>query len=215
MTDHRLKDSKSQLKQDIFVLTELNFKEDGYFVEFGATDGLNISNSWLLEKRFGWQGIVAEPSQYWHDKLRANRFCNIELNCVWSRTGEKLVFNEVNTNGASYGPELSTIDNFSNIDNHAVSRQHGRKYEVDTISLEDLLIKYNAPSTIDYLSIDTEGSEFEILSNFNFNKYDIKIITCEHNYTPMREKIYDLLTGIGYQRKYQDVSQWDDWYVKS
>lgn len=215
MNDHRLEDSKSQLKQDIFVLTELNFKEDGYFVEFGATDGVGISNSWLLEKRFGWQGIVAEPSQYWHSKLQANRSCNIDLDCVWSRTGEKLVFNEVNRVGAPYGPELSTIDSFSDTDTHSISRQHGRKYEVNTISLEDLLIKYNAPSTIDYLSIDTEGSEFEILNNFNFNKYDIKIITCEHNYTPMREKIYDLLTGIGYQRKCEDVSQWDDWYVKS
>ena len=49
----------------------------------------------------------------------------------------------------------------------------GKKYRIKTISLEDLLLKYNAPVVIDYLSMDTEGSEYEILSAFNFDKYKI------------------------------------------
>tara|TARA_B100000242_G_C42645512_1_gene303440 strand:- start:264 stop:500 length:237 start_codon:yes stop_codon:yes gene_type:complete len=77
-----------------------------------------------------------------------------------------------------------------------------------------MLKKHNAPKTIDYLSIDTEGSEFEILSNFDFDEYDIKIITCEHNYTSMREKIFDLLSAQGYERKYSEFSLFDDWYVR-
>jgi len=82
-----------------------------------------------------------------------------------------------------------------------------------TISLEDLLGKYDAPSVIDYLSIDTEGSEFEILSSFNFEKYKFRIITCEHNYTENREKIHSLLNEKGYVRKYTEVSKFDDWFV--
>ena len=77
----------------------------------------------------------------------------------------------------------------------------------------DLLKKYNAPKEIDYLSIDTEGSEFEILNAFDFDAYKIKVITCEHNFTPMREEIYKLLGSKGYVRKYQEFSQFDDWYV--
>ena len=77
-----------------------------------------------------------------------------------------------------------------------------------------MLKKHNAPKKIDYLSIDTEGSEFEILNSFNFNEYDIKVITCEHNYTSMREKIYSLLSKNGYERKYSEFSMFDDWYVK-
>ena len=65
-----------------------------------------------------------------------------------------------------------------------------------------LLTKYNAPKEIDYLSIDTEGSEFEILNNFDFDRHQIKVITCEHNFTPMRSKIFDLLIRNGYARKY-------------
>ena len=53
----------SQLRQDLFVLNELDFKENGYFVEFGATDGIKLSNSYLLEKSFNWNGILAEPAR--------------------------------------------------------------------------------------------------------------------------------------------------------
>ena len=64
-----------------------------------------------------------------------------------------------------------------------------------------MLDKYNAPKKIDYLSIDTEGSEFDILKNFDFNKYEIKVITCEHNFTNSKEKIISFLTSIGYVQK--------------
>jgi hypothetical protein len=66
---------------------------------------------------------------------------------------------------------------------------------------------------IDYLSIDTEGSEYEILANFDFSKHRFRVITCEHNYTQERDKIHTLLTEKGYLRKFEDVSQFDDWYV--
>jgi FkbM family methyltransferase len=214
LKDQRLQHAKAQLHQDVFVLSELDFKKNGYFVEFGATNGVQISNTWLLEKMFNWNGIVAEPSAYWHKELLTYRDCHIETDCVWSKTGETLVFNEVDTEKANYGPELSTIDAFSSLDIHADTRTSGKKYQVNTISLNDLLAKYNAPTTIDYLSIDTEGSEYEILSNFDFDKYDIKIITCEHNHTPMREKVFNLLTNKNYKRKFENLSKWDDWYIK-
>ncbi len=78
----------------------------------------------------------------------------------------------------------------------------------------DLMAESNAPLNPDYLSIDTEGSEFEILSHFDFGRYPFKVITCEHNFTPMREKLHDLLTSAGYVRKFESASQFDDWYVR-
>ena len=156
---------------------------------------------------------MAEPAQIWHSALKENRSVAIETDCVWRKTGEILLFNEVQDE--KHNGELSTIDSFTNLDMHTKSRNSAsNKYEVKTISLQDMLKKYNAPKQIDYLSIDTEGSEFEILSSFNFDEYDIKIITCEHNYTSMRKKIYSLLTKNGYERKYNKYSLFDDWYVK-
>ena len=204
-----LKKSNSQLRQDLFVLSELNLKRNGFFVEFGATNGKDLSNTYILEKEFGWSGILAEPARCWHGDLRKNRNCSIEVHCVWRTSNSVLIFNETDV------PELSTIDAYSAKDMHKKTRGKGKKYEVNTISLLDLLEKYGAPKEIDYLSIDTEGSEFEILSSFCFEKHRFKVITCEHNFTSDREEVFDLLTSQGYIRKFEDISLFDDWYVKA
>lgn len=210
---NNLKLSKSQLRQDLFVLSELGFKKKGFFVEFGATDGINLSNTYLLEKKFDWDGILAEPAKIWHSKLSANRSSKLETDCVWSESGKNLLFNEVNDR--IFKGELSTINNFSSSDGHYKLRKlESNKYLVNTISLLDMLKKHNAPYSIDYLSIDTEGSEYEILKAFDFDAYDIKIITCEHNFTSNREKIYSLLSANRYVRKHNKFSLFDDWYVR-
>ena len=201
--------SKSQLRQDLFVLSELDFKGAGFFVEFGATNGIDLSNTHLLEKEFGWTGILAEPAKCWHQDLRANRNSHIDTDCVWRDSNSILNFNEVDS------AELSTINSYSSADHHQESRREGKTYDVKTISLVDLLKKYDAPRLIDYLSIDTEGSEFEILNSFDFDKYEFKIITCEHNFTSKREEIFMLLTSKGYVRKFEKLSKFDDWYVKT
>ena len=204
-----LNKSKSQNWQDIFCITEHNFKANGYFVEFGATNGVDISNTYLLEKEYGWTGLLAEPAKIWHESLRRNRKCNIDTSCVYSKTGKLMQFNEVRGS-----EELSTLDKYSLKDAFSKKRKlNAIKYDVKTISLSDLLDKYNAPKIIEYLSIDTEGSEYEILSKFDFNKYKFEVITCEHNYTINQEKIYTLLTKNGYKRKYIGLSKADDWYV--
>jgi len=203
-----LNKSKSQLRQDLFVLSRLNFKRGGYYVEFGATNGIDLSNSHILEKDFQWTGILAEPATIWHQSLRLNRPNSIiETSCLWKESGINLMFNE------TIDPEFSTIEFFSGSDNHKDTRINGSSYSVRSISLIDLLLKHNAPKHIDYLSIDTEGSEFEILQAFNFNRYTFGVITVEHNYTPQREKIYELLRANGYKRTNEDISMWDDWYV--
>lgn len=204
-----LKKSKAQNRQDIFALAECGMKRDGFFVDFGATDGIDLSNSYLLETHFGWNGIVAEPAKIWHEALKRNRKCNIETNCVWSKSGSILTFNETDI------AELSTINSYNAVDGHRETRKNGKYYEVETISITDLLEKYNAPKQIDVLSIDTEGSEFEILSSIEYETYQFKVIVCEHNYTPMRSNIFELLTSKGYKRKFENYSLWDDWYVRA
>lgn len=200
---------KSQFGQDIFVLFQSDFKKNGFFVEFGATDGVSISNTYILEKKFGWHGILAEPAKSWHKLLRENRNSIVDERCVWSESKKSLDFRETNNH------ELSTIDAYSSRDMHTDARRFGKIYQVETISLLDLLAEHNAPKEIDYLSIDTEGSELEILQSFDFNKYNIKIITIEHNFTEVREKIFQLLTSHGYKRVFAEISEVDDWYVKS
>ncbi|MFT4742052.1 MAG: FkbM family methyltransferase [Yoonia sp.] len=203
------KHSVSQLGQDIWVLEQTDFKRDGFFVEFGATNGILLSNSYVLETAFGWNGICAEPNPHFYAQLEKNRKCTVSPDCIGAKTGEKLQF--------ILADEYGGIANFAADDNHhdkraAYAQEADNVLDVVTVSLNDFLIKHNAPKTIDYLSIDTEGSEFAILETFPFEDWDISYITVEHNFTPMRDAIFDLLTSKGYVRT---EAQWDDWYVKT
>lgn len=202
--------SKSQFFQDLFVLQETQNKTNGFFVDFGGTDGVEGSNSYFLEKKFGWNGIVAEPARCWTERLKANRNCIIDTRCVWSESNKHINFTEAKS------ATLSTVSDFIGCDMHGNARitEESVEYPVETISLTDLLDFHKAPQVIDYLSIDTEGTEYSILSSFDFEKYDIRIITVEHNWTPERAKIEALLTSKGYEKKYPDLTDCDDWYVR-
>jgi FkbM family methyltransferase len=201
--------SHGQLLQDLFALFMLKGKRNGFFVEFGATNGSDLSNTWVLEHHFGWRGILAEPATVWHAALRANRKAAIDTRCVWSRTGERLEFSESDV------AELSTLANLVEGDFNRAGRVNAKTYAVETVSLNDLLRTHNAPREIDFMSVDTEGSEGDILKAFDFRKYDVKVMTVEHNFVePKRGEIHDLLTANGFVRMFEALSKFDDWYVK-
>lgn len=200
--------SSAQLFQDLFVLFALNLKKSGVFVEFGATNGMTLSNTLLLERQFGWSGILAEPARCWHDALKTNRKARIDLRCVWKASGEQLEFNETTL------PELSTITRYTDGDFNKAARTAASTYAVETVSLRDLLAAHDCPATIDYLSIDTEGSELEILKAFDFKAYKIDVLTVEHNFKePERSEIQKLLGANGFTRVFEYFSKWDDWYL--
>jgi FkbM family methyltransferase len=199
--------SNSENYQDLFVLWQLKQKKSGLFVEFGATDGMYGSNSLLLEQE-GWRGLLSEPARCWHNRLKANRPNTvIDLRCVWVESGKQLEFTECEAEG------LSTIASFAEQDQHALVRKQSINYTVDTVSFNNLLDQ-NGIGSIDYLSIDTEGSEFDILKAWNPEKHPISIITVEHNYVESKRKaIEDLLLARGYTPKFRKFSLFDDWYV--
>jgi FkbM family methyltransferase len=215
-----LSHSKSQYAQDLFVLSELSERDlPKYFVEFGATNGINWSNSFVLEKFFNWTGILAEPATIWHDSLKQNRNCIIDTRCVYSVSGEQILFSETqnpNKNFAISSPELSTISKYLNSNDWAsrIRKNNSINYLVETVSLMDLLEFHNAPHNIGYLSIDTEGSELEILEHFDFFKYKVEIISVEHNSNPnVRNSLFSLLKSYGYSLVYKDLFGADDIYI--
>ena len=112
-------------------------------------------------------------------------------------------------------PELSGLSINFEKDSNSELRKNTSIKEVETITLNDL-IEDNLPNkNIDYISIDTEGSEFEIIKNFNFNRHKVEIFTIEHNFIEKkRNDIFKLLTTNNYIRIFQNLSKWDDWYIK-
>jgi len=197
--------SHSQFFQDLWVVYELGGQRDGFFVEFGAANGTLYSNSLLLEQEYGWTGILAEPARSWYPAIRENRTCRVDDRCVWSRSGERIEFVE-QANALHSG-----IQGYSVVDPDVSDT---RTYSVETVSLNDLLSQNGAPRRIDFLSLDTEGTELEILQTFDFTSWDVRLIVVEHNHTETRQKIYDLLTSKGYERRLETLSDVDDFYVK-
>ena len=207
---NNFKKSRSQFFQDLMVLFLLQKKENGFFVEFGATNGISFSNTHLLENCFNWSGVLAEPGKVWHKDLVDNRNCQIDFRCVWSLTKKQLMFNETEC------AELSTINELTAKDGLAFGRISNKRYIVETVSLNDLLLEHNVPSQIDYLSIDTEGSELSILQSFNFSGYQIGVISIEHNFHESdRGEIFELLSNNGFERVFVEYSHCDDWYIST
>jgi FkbM family methyltransferase len=201
------RNSKSQVGQDLMALLASGSKSGGFFVEFGAGDGVGLSNTLLLEKQFGWSGVLCEPARDWHAALVKNRSCRIDLRCVYSRTGEFVSFSE------NYLGELSGITEFAGATQAGLLNKNIASYDVETISLLGLLDEYQAPRHVDFLSMDTEGSEYEILRDFDFSRYSFGAISVEHNYSPNRQMVRDLLLANGYRQVFPDLSDFDDWFV--
>ena len=198
--------SYSQLGQDLEVIKTYNNKENGFFIEIGASDGIYFSNTYLLETKYKWRGICCEPIPHNFKKLVKNRPNSICYDkAVYNKSGLTLNFDIINywdvLSGISdhIDPAKCYIDNDKNT------------IQVQTISLLDVLNNANAPSFIEYMSLDTEGSEFEILKNFDFEKYTFGLIDVEHNHIESRRaEIKNLLLSKGYI--YKGENQWDDMY---
>jgi hypothetical protein len=88
-------------------------------------------------------------------------------------------------------------------------------YEIEAIKFEGIFRDFSSIPDIDFLSIDTEGSEVEILSSIDFSKYRPNIICIEHNYVKSnRVYIKNFLKSKGYIMVYSGISLWDSWFVR-
>jgi FkbM family methyltransferase len=193
---HKARGYFSQYGQDYWVAKTLRKKHEGYFVEAGASDGIRFSNTLFFEKYLEWNGICIEANDSFYKRLLKNRECH----CIHACLGDDRKTVNFNEEGKEYGGIVSP-----DIDNAHVTQKM-------TIPLADILDECNAPKTIDYLSLDTEGSEYEILKTFPFSRYAFRALTIEHNFDELRRKnIFDLLSANGYRRvKTMGV---DDCYV--
>lgn len=173
----------SQFGQDKFVLEEIfPGKKDGTFIEVGAHDGIYISNTLVME-RLGWDGLCIEANPKHIDSLRKNRKRPIHA-CVTNLPKEEVDFLQI----TGYSEPLSGILDFYNplhldrIDRE-ISYYGGEKkiIKVPARSLTDICLAENF-TNINYLSLDVEGSECDIIKSIDFNKIHIDVISFEVNY---------------------------------
>lgn len=200
--------SYSQYEQDLSVIRFYKMKKNGFYLDIGAFDGVNLSNTYLLEQEYDWKGICVEPLPSKYEELLKNRPNSICVNnACYSQSHLTVPFSIANN-----FEMLSGISHC--IDSFHVDEVNVNKTEilVKTMTLNDILDEHGAPRFIEYLSLDTEGSEFEILKAVDFSKYTFGIIHVEHNYVEKnRSQIQQLLLANNY--KYIRENHYDDCYM--
>jgi FkbM family methyltransferase len=192
--------SHSYQGQDLFVIEALGWLRDGFFVDSGASDGIHGSNTLLLESCFGWRGICVEPNDALFAKLTRSRRGICVNCCLYDRGGEVSFFEAAGVLGGimdEYHPDLlryarSLVASQPSAPQGAVTKP--------SRTIRSILREHHAPRVIDYWSLDTEGSELAILKSFPFDEYQVRVLTVEHNMTPVREEIHDFLESRGYYR---------------
>ena len=190
----------SQWGQDEYIYNNF-FKnmQSGFFLEIGADDGLRFSNCAFFEKELNWKGIAIEARKSAYNKLLSNRKC-ICINTVLSDNIGETDFLELKGYGIGLSGIIDKYDyrHLNRIRNEIENPKHeGREVlRLKTEKLNDILDKHNIVN-IDFLSIDTEGSELDILCTLDFNKYNINVITIEDNYND--PKLIDFFVNRNYQ----------------
>jgi FkbM family methyltransferase len=187
----------SQAGQDLWVYGEVfNEKKGGYFLDIGAHDGIALSNTFLLEKRYGWTGVCVEANPETFSILKKNRSSKC-LNYCLDAEERTVAFAKRGVMGGIVSEETRNPDG-TNSD----------EVELKTVTLNRVLEESRSPQLIDYLSIDIEGAEERVLSDFDFNRYRFNCITIEEPTARLRE----LFRSKGYILV-KDIPGLDAFYV--
>ncbi len=169
-------------------------------MDVGAHDGISINNTLYFEKNNNWTGINIEPIKKVFDRLVNNRPNNINLNCaVCNNDGETdFLCNTGYTEMISGIKDNFDIRHFNRLQHENL--QMGSTTEVIKVKTKKLetILDENNIKHINYLSIDTEGAEFEVIKSINFNKVFIDVIGFENNYNDVSEPIIEYLQNKGF-----------------
>lgn len=200
--------SLSDRGQDRWVIKDVfNGKRGGYFLELGAADGFSESNTYVLEKRYGWTGICVEPNPTLYHALvnKYHRSCVCAPYAVDAQRGSV----EFVLSGQTSGIISSDADNSPDKRPGLIeaARAEHRVCTVEALPLAELLDLYGAPSVIDYFSFDVEGLETRILRGFPFDRYTFLALTVERPTVELNE----LLFRNGYH--FVKNSLYDTFYV--
>ena len=191
--------SYNQAGQEEWVRTYLKDKKNGFFVDVGAYDGIESSNTYYLEHELGWDGICIESHPDYFSKLTQVRSVKCINKAAMPYKGHA-IFKGIETFPAP-GPQPGAV-------------------ECDT--LDAILTDMGSPKDIDYMSLDIEGHELSLLESFPFDKWNISLLTVEHNLyligDRFKTKIFEVMSSNGYNRVVEDVmcptGPYEDWYSK-
>lgn len=179
----------------------LNKGSPGYFIELGAYDGFRQSNTKFLEIFLDWKGLLIEPNPIEVNFCRLSRKSStkvVHAACVsYGFSRNEVIFESLDLMSFSKQLALDVDD----VDVHEMNaRKHLRRHVMQTFSapantLDNILSVTQAPLEIDFLSLDCEGAELEVLRGLDLELYKVHAILVE---TRNLNSISDYLGDRGY-----------------
>jgi FkbM family methyltransferase len=188
--------SFSQHNEDV-ILSEILQKDKGYYIDIGAHDPVHLSNTQLFYLK-GWRGINVEPLPQGYERFKSLRGRDMNLKkLVGTKSGYSTLYEQVGSSG------LSTTDK-------TVSDMHGSEnvllHDVETISLGELCrMAYSETDTIDFISIDVEGGELDVMQSDALSLCNPNYIILELNPWSVLEKRNEELKMLLEKKGYHSV----------
>jgi FkbM family methyltransferase len=186
-------DVETRLKEEFF-----HGARDGFFVDVGANEPTDGSQTWHLEK-LGWRGVVIEPQPRLAQKLKEQRRAAV-FACACSspqNAGKMLPF------------QTAGIFSSLNPDFFVAGMRKEEIIEVPVRTLDDILVEATAPSPIDLLAIDVESHEIDVLNGLTLTRWRPRLIFIED--TVLNLRLHRLLRSRGY--KWLRRTGINSWYV--
>ena len=193
------KKSYSQHGEDLFINEYFQNKAGGFYVDIGCFHPLKYNNTYLLYKK-GWSGMNIDMNQTSIDLFNINRPKDSNICCALSNEEKKVVayidhyFSPVNTINKNYSDFAEKNISF---------RTHNKSY-IETRTFDTLVRndKITVPK-IDFLNIDAEGSDYEVLEGFNLSKYRpgficVEMLNISFEDRNKNKKTLDYLNTKGY-----------------
>lgn len=183
----------SQARQDEAIVSLLGGKRDGYFIDLAANDATILSNTYALERHYGWKGLCIEPNaDYFYNLTHYRKNCELVAAVIGGNRMDRVHFFE--------SGDHSGIVGFDNPE-----RFRAKSKMAYTVTLLEVFEKFGVPKEIDYLSLDVEGAEDYIMNVFPIEKYKVKLMTIERP----KEKLRELLLSKNYVQ-IQRLSRWGE-----
>lgn len=184
------KSSSSQSGQDLLIAEIFANKTSGFFVDLASNDATTISNTFVLERDLGWDGICIEANPVYLWRL-AQRRCTLVAGVVTGETDAEVHF--------ATSPGNPAFAGVIGDENHRIRNKHRADTQLEmrsavshrTATLELVLDRLRAPATMDYLSLDIEGSEFSVLRSFPFKRYTFTLFTIERPDSELRSLLHE------------------------
>eukprot|EP00931_Biecheleriopsis_adriatica_P090142 TRINITY_DN64173_c0_g1_i1.p1 TRINITY_DN64173_c0_g1~~TRINITY_DN64173_c0_g1_i1.p1 ORF type:complete len:388 (+),score=63.65 TRINITY_DN64173_c0_g1_i1:42-1166(+) len=197
--------SRSQLGQDRWVLERFQYFRGGFFLEIGAYHAELISNTVLLEEAADWSGICVDP-------FPGGDWSSRKATLVRVAVGPDGETHKFVAPGSALGGLADKMD-MEYLQECLGAAGPRSSVEVETQSLRTIFEQAGAPKIIHYFSLDTEGSEMDILRNFPFKEYTLLSLTVEvnSNDTAKRKEILQFLEEHDFQ--FDMRVEHDDFYV--